>query len=96
MVFFLTCNYMNTTEVRVIMSGITAITLDVDHSKARWEQASGQVKEAYKTVYQDNLWRLRKKIEQLWFYALEQPVVPTVEFKWETLMGEIPVIKAAK
>lgn len=72
---------MNTNEVRSIMVGITSIMNDVDFSKSKWELSTGEVKDAYYLIYKDNLWKMQKKIGQLWYYVLEQPIVPLSELK---------------
>ena len=72
---------MDTSEVRGIMNGISMIMYDVDFSKSKWEQTTGEVKEAYHLIYKDTLWKLQQKIGQLWFYVCEQPIMPITEIK---------------
>lgn len=72
---------MDTNEIRAVMAGISAIMMDVDFSKSKWENTTGEVKEAYSTIYKDNLWKLQRKIGQLWYYVLEQPIIPIEELK---------------
>lgn len=53
--------------------------MDVDFTKSKWMYATGEVKDAYHLIYKDNLWKLQKKIGQLWYYVIEQPIVPVAE-----------------
>lgn len=61
------------------MAGISTIMTDVDFAKSKWDYSTGEVKYAYYLIYRDNLWKLQKKIGQLWFYVCEQPIVPIAE-----------------
>ncbi len=70
---------MDTNEIRAIMTGISAIMMEVDMNKSKWGTATGEVKEAYGLIYRDSLWRLQRKIGQLWYYVCEQPIVPVAE-----------------
>lgn len=70
---------MKTDEIRAIMAGINILLTDVDFSKSKMDYSTGEVKGAYELIYKDNLWKLQKKIGQLWYYVLEQPIVPVTE-----------------
>jgi len=72
---------METNEIRAIMTGISAIMMEVDSNKAKWVTTTGEVKEAHGLIYRDSLWRLQRKIGQLWYYVCEQPIVPVAETK---------------
>ena len=55
--------------------------MEVDSNKAKWATTTGEVKEAHGLIYRDSLWRLQRKIGQLWYYVCEQPIVPVAETK---------------
>jgi hypothetical protein len=70
---------MNTNDIRTLLAGISTIMMDVDATKSKWEYSTGEVKDAYHLIYRDNLWKLQKKIGQLWYYVCEQPIIPIAE-----------------
>ena len=70
---------MNTDEIRALMANINILLTDVDMCKSKWQYTTGEVKDAYHLIYKDSLWRLQKKIGQLWFYVCEQQIVPMEE-----------------
>jgi hypothetical protein len=67
---------MNTDDIRKIIEGVEVIMRDVDFAKSKWDDSTGEVKYAYYLIYKDNLWKLQRKIGQLWYYVCEQPIVP--------------------
>ena len=70
---------LNTNSIRELTTQINSILFSVDDYKSKWMNATGEVKGAYELIYKDQLWRLSRKVGQLWFYINECAIVPIEE-----------------
>jgi hypothetical protein len=67
---------LNTNDVRALLSAISAMMADVDYVKDKLNYSTGEVKDAYALIHNDAVWKLQKKVGQLWFYVCGAPIVP--------------------
>ena len=67
---------LNTNDVRALMTTLAGMLSDVDYAKDKMNYSTGEVKEAYALIHNDAVWKLQKKVGQLWYYVCGSPIVP--------------------
>ena len=67
---------LNTNDVRSLLTALSAMLSDVDYVKSKMDYSTGEVKDAYALIHNDAVWKLQKKVGQLWYYVCGAPIVP--------------------
>ncbi len=70
---------INTAHIRTLMVEVSGTVALCDDLASRVNYATGEVKDAYILIHKDALWKLQRKIGQLWYYVCGSPIVPIEE-----------------
>ncbi len=70
---------INTAHIRSLMTEVSGMMMSCDDLAFRVKTTTGEVKDAYTLIHKDSLWKLQRKIGQLWYYVCGNPIVPIEE-----------------
>jgi len=68
-------------EIHSLLLAVSAQLTQCEDTKSKMTMTTGEVKDAYKTILNDQFWKLQKAVGQLWYYLCGSEDVPIEQIK---------------